>query len=1024
MNSPELPSETGTTSTANAEGATQETATPKTGEAETGSTEGTSDEGVPAADVSGTPEGHTAQSPPRKKPSQRNAWLLLLVGLGLPFLLMATDRQFPFSVSLVVACLSAGSYGLLRLLGAWPEDVDRAEARSDLRPWVWFAVSALTFLLVTTLAVKGVYPWPKLCSGTLITGAFLWSVVSVFGVGRSLGYWAPEADTGPGILGRHGFWLVAITSLMYLPWLGNFGLIDPWETHYGEVSREIIARDDWISLWWAQDGWFWSKPILNFWVHGLSFKTFGVNAMPDQMIVGITRSLTPQPEWACRLPVFLMTLLGGYTLYRAMIAPVGRRAAFLGGLILATCPYWYILARQTMADMPYVAPLSAAMGLLMLGIQTDAEIRVRDRSLVLGRLRLGFNGFHLLFVAVLLCALPQILYLFSRNLTFHTTDMFGFRAHLDEFMRGSGGGNCGQPGNKGCAETLPVYVWGQPFGWALLWTLLGLVLIWYQRKERRLQRLYFLAGWFCTAIAVMAKGAPGLVLPMGTALAFIGTSGRWRDITRLELPAMFLLVLVVAMPWYVQMYMRHGYGFFDRLIMHDMVNRAFSHVHDTNKGDEVTFRYYIWQLGYGLFPWTGLCAGGLIWWAARREQYARVVNEAIVWLACWWLVAFGMFSVTLTKFHHYIFPLVPPTACIAGLLLSELLPRFDRAEWRKNLTYLGLLGAGTTLSLIGITLSLPGRLSAVAIPNQDPPPGHPALGASLFVLGALAIAVGCLRFAPSRAPTALGSVDLDDPQPALNRVGRGFALATIAIGAATAVGLAGRDMFITRPGDIEGQVRLLHLFTYNYERAFPKTLDFRPVLLAFTVIATAACLLLALPRWQRHAATILCWASALFSLWCMNVYLVKLTPHWGQRETMITYYQKRQNANEKLVAYQMNWKGENFYTGNRMATWVSSGAKFKEWIQKQREKGVRSMFFTTEHARLATLKKELDSPKQFEMLTDETLNNKFFLAHVVFDELPPAAGTGTANEASTAPGSAKKSTPTPKPATGAANAGD
>ena len=49
------------------------------------------------------------------------------------------------------------------------------------------------------------------------------------------------------------------------------------------------------------------------------------------------------------------------------------------------------------------------------------------------------------------------------------------------------------------------------------------------------------------------------------------------------------------------MYVRHGSPFTDLLIFHDMFNRAFSHVHDTNEGDDTGIRYYLWQLGYALF---------------------------------------------------------------------------------------------------------------------------------------------------------------------------------------------------------------------------------------------------------------------------------------------------------------------------------------------------------------------------------------------------------------------------------------
>ena len=50
-----------------------------------------------------------------------------------------------------------------------------------------------------------------------------------------------------------------------------------------------------------------------------------------------------------------------------------------------------------------------------------------------------------------------------------------------------------------------------------------------------------------------------------------------------------------------------------------------------------------------------------------------------------------------------------------------------------------------------------------------------------------------------------------------------------------------------------------------------------------------------------------------------------------------------------LVAYQMNWKGENFYTGNHIPAFVSTGSTFTDWLKKKREEGVKVMYFITEH---------------------------------------------------------------------------
>ena len=195
------------------------------------------------------------------------------------------------------------------------------------------AASGAALFLALRLAVAGVLPMPKTSAAVLIPAAFLWLVVSVYRVGEALGPWRMDETGAPRpLLRRHGFWLVAIATVLYLPLLGSYSLSDPWETHYGEVAREMLARDDWISLWWAQDGWFWSKPILDFWIQGVFFSALNVGVMPDQMLAGVANGRFPQPEWAARMPVFLLTLTGTYLLYRGRPQGLRTSCGFLGRL--------------------------------------------------------------------------------------------------------------------------------------------------------------------------------------------------------------------------------------------------------------------------------------------------------------------------------------------------------------------------------------------------------------------------------------------------------------------------------------------------------------------------------------------------------------------------------------------------------------------------------------------------------------------------------------------------------------------
>lgn len=893
---------------------------------------------------------------------------------------MCLPGHQPLSLPVGLLSIAIVALALLRLKGRLESQSSELELGENvvcgstvLRQLGLLVAASLLLLLALRSAVSGSTPAVFGFVGLWVTAACLGCILAAFFFLQTLRAQGPKASFR-GLLRRGGFWLVLLSVLLQLPLLGSFSLIDPWETHYGEVAREMLMRDDWISLWWAQDGWFWSKPVLDFWMQGLSFGLLGVAFQPDQMLAAAQAGLQPEPEWAARFPIFLAALVASYLLYRAVRQVWGQMAALIGGVALSSMPYWYFLARQSVTDMAYVAPMVAAMALMFMAVNTDPGKLTRVTFIRLGKRHFEVSLFQALIVLLLGLVLPQALYLISRNFTLATSPQaFGLHWHSDTFLSGSGGGNCGLPGNSACHSVEPTFAMPQPAVMGVGW--LGVLgyLLWSLRRERRTQRLLFLFAWVAVALSTLGKGAPGLLLPLCTLVAFALVTGRIGLLKRANFPAFFLIFACITLPWFVQMIVRHGGGFTERLLWHDMYKRAFNHVHDTNANTDVSFRYYLWQLGYGLFPWTGLAAVGLGTVLFGRRETTSAKQAGLTFFFLWFLCAFGLFSLSLTKFHHYILPAVPPIAVLTAVTFAPLLEGYLPTGWRA-LTYWALLG--------GCALALLAAASSVLVGAWLDVRLLPALG---YLLVSGVAFFGAQKLA-QRGPytSALTPASLQPPLGENGGARAQLLYGPLALGSACVLLAVGRDLFVTIPGDIPGQSRLITLFTYIYDRAWPASLDFTRPLGSFLVALVLASLLVCVRRVQAHAFALFCALSLLWAAFGINVYLTATAAHWGQRSTILAYYRARTGPNEPLIAFQMNWKGENFYTGNRLPAFVTSGKPFATYIKAQLTSGRKVLYFSAEHSRIGGLKRELGRYRTFTPITTARDNNKFFVARVEF----------------------------------------
>lgn len=156
-------------------------------------------------------------------------------------------------------------------------------------------------------------------------------------------------------------------AVLFLPYLGAVGLWDPWETHYGEVARSMIQRNDYVFPYW-ENAWFFSKTPMTMWLQALGMQVVGAMSEPGAM-----GRLT---EWGMRVPFALLSIGALMLLAIALGRVINRRVGLAAAFALATMPTWFLLTRQTVTDTPFVTTLVAAMACAIIG-QFDGQTKHR-----------------------------------------------------------------------------------------------------------------------------------------------------------------------------------------------------------------------------------------------------------------------------------------------------------------------------------------------------------------------------------------------------------------------------------------------------------------------------------------------------------------------------------------------------------------------------------------------------------------------------------------------------------------------
>ncbi len=809
-------------------------------------------------------------------------------------------------------------------------------------------------------------------------------------------------------------------ALLYIPYLGAVGLWDPWETHYGEVARQMIQRRDYVIPYW-ENAWFFSKPAFTMWMQALGMQIAGADIAQGHGALGL------YTEWGFRMPFALASILAIGLLSWAMARVVNARAALATAFVLATMPMYFLLSRQAVTDNPVVSSMICAMACAMVGL---FDKKTNHRSAwwygfyvfcATGTLAKGLLGFGIPGVILVLFAVLAVIPWDEKSLESHARWFFK-RAGMPLFVAVSA---------AAFAWAVTYVIWGNKFygltpaAFAFFGVsayLLGRVV---DKAQPLLPQaiagaaLAVLAGGLSATQQVRNLGIGAGLLALGGGLYFLGQWVKdepkmpvlWGKFYEMRFGTGVFVFFAIALPWYHRMFAfesvdDEGKLFWYRFLIHDHLARLGAGVHTTTPGG--SFIYFIEQGGFAIYPWVILVPGGLTIVSRLRLRSGDGADNVGTLATLWLVFSFALIGASATKFHHYVFPMLPPMAILIGLFIDRLwregipkhalslmfgLPLFllvgkDLVENPKNFTdlfvynydrpYPFFLTANPVQFWSNRALST-GDLVVMALLGIGGYLCFEAFGAKKSIFfRALALVLALMGAAVLLAIMSGGNT------PPLLLLGGAFGATAAYVGfealrpgnesrallwmlaialAGVAVGLLGAGAGLQAGHEPDP------LWATLAEVANEKTVMGFGFLVGGILLM---CMALARAKTALFATALVgacCWA-----FWFNWSHWVDLSHHWTQRDQFWEYYKGRK-ADEPIASFLMNWRGETFYSRNQVKQIKDNNILFQYASQPGRE------WCLVEHNRLSILKGAV-GPEKTVTLIKKDLNNKFVLVTI------------------------------------------
>ncbi|MBM4338171.1 MAG: glycosyltransferase family 39 protein [Deltaproteobacteria bacterium] len=179
-----------------------------------------------------------------------------------------------------------------------------------------------------------------------------------------------------------------------------------------------------------------------------------------------------------------------------------------------------------------------------------------------------------------------------------------------------------------------------------------------QEKQEGKKSLIIYGFYIGMALATLAKGPVGFILPLLVVLVYLAVQKDWNGIKRMKLIQGMILFILIVLAWYLPALLKGGREYFNETILLHTVDRfakGSSHIRP--------FYYYFYNFPGDFLPWIFFLPAAIAYGFSGKKTG---IKREFLFLFVWFAVIFIFFSFSKGKRGLYLLPFFPAVSLMVG----------------------------------------------------------------------------------------------------------------------------------------------------------------------------------------------------------------------------------------------------------------------------------------------------------------------------------------------------------------------